>query len=240
MPWNETLVANFLSIHLSMLVYFQAGGYGAFADYNTTTLSYNTSSLALEFEFEKCFLVDGVPFCNEQVYGTPEMTIGPFSSDLALNFPIGVAVCDRSFGRWNHAIYDPQFSSLFLTPPDSPAVAPNSPTAKSNRVVQIVVPVVVCVIVAAVVVFIILVFNVPALKARFTPGRLSSLEAEEAASGKKSRSKHSSGASTHSYAPPATTQASSVVATPAAAPAAVQPTRTTTGGWTKSAKPANE
>jgi hypothetical protein len=232
-PWNQTLTANFVSVHFQMDVFFQPHGTGRFADYNTTSLSYNTTNQLLAFEFEKCFLIDGVPFCNDQYYATEETSIGPFTEPLNLYFPVGVALCDPAFGKWNHAVYDPQLVSVFLSvpPPDSD---PTSPIAKSNKAVLIAVPLVVGIIVVAVIVFVILVFNVPALKARFTPARLTTREV-----GGRSTA---AAPQTH-YAPPKaspSTVASSTAATTAGpAGAATQAAPKASGGWTKSAKPAS-
>jgi len=138
-----------------------------------TKLSFESETQSLYFEFEKTFVMDGIPYASEQLYdGTPYQW-NALQSDMDLLAHVGIGLCHTYFGQWSHAIYDPQLSALFTVPPsDSPAPSNNNNSSKQNNIVRIVAPVVVVAVVLIIAALILAVRFSPSLQERFLPSRL--------------------------------------------------------------------
>lgn len=172
----------------------------------------------MEFEFEKGYLVDGVPYDTSQsIPGDPDKFEG-LLNDVPLSTHIGIGICSEYFGQWREALYDPQMSSVFLQPPT--LNTPESPTQQKDRhIAAIVAPIVVGLVVVIIAVIIVVVIRSPYLKAKCMPSYAAreSLFEEE-----KTNTKNDPRPAT-SFAEPQ--RASSPV------------TKTTEHGWRKSSRP---
>lgn len=181
-PWsgsNET--TQFISAHFQLDMTLKAGGQGFYEDtQRKTTMRFSTAEQKMEFEFEKGYLVDGIPFNSDQSISGPPVNFSNILNDIPLSTHIGIGICSQYFGHWREAIYDPQLSSIFLQPP-SPNT-PESPTEQKHRYIAAIVgSVVAVVVVAAIVATIIVVVRSPSLKAKCMPSyaRESAFDDEE-------------------------------------------------------------
>ena len=235
-PWSQppsasNLTTQFASAHFQLDTVLAAHGSGYFEDsIQSTLLRYNTSHQALEFEFEKSFYVDGVPFDNDQSYAGDLMFFEDLENDIPLSSHIGIGICDDNFGQWKEAIYDPQLSAIFLRPPTPAELDQQTPhQKKTNLVVVIVVPIVVVLAVAIVAATIITILSKPALRAKFAPSLARDASIVTRTSTVKGDTASPTKPATASVSPSTTTTATSQ------APAPTQASNDS--GWTKSARP---
>jgi hypothetical protein len=212
-----------------MGVTLTAGGTGYFEDnLRSSVLWFNTSSQRMEFEFEKMYFVDGVPFDNDQSYSSGAVPLGPILNDIPLTSHIGIGICHDYFGQWKEAIYDPQLSTIFLRPP-TPSDGPQSPqTKKQSSIVRIVAPVVVVGVVALVGIAVLLVMFVPSLRTSFLPSQARSLDSRQT----EEKTRKSNKQSTKQATPTPTSTSPAVAASAAPAASNAHPS-----GWTKSERP---
>lgn len=235
-PWVDDLASvnsssSFISAHFLTSVNLPAGlGY-----FRTTSdsvqFSFNTSSSpkqSLFFEFEACWLVDGVPICSrgDDVANSFPLTV-PDGAQYNYAIPMGVPLCSSAVGHWQHSIYDPQMSILFDADPTDSITTPATPTAaKQRQIVKIVAPVVVVGVILLAVIFIVVVFNTPSLKAKFMPSRVETDAFDEPRS-----------SASHSYAP--STPASATPTSPSTQSTSQSPTSTKAQkkAWKQSVRP---
>jgi hypothetical protein len=172
-PWNASLWKPFISLHFQFASTLPAGGVGRSSDdrYGSRFL-FNTSKQFLGFDFEKCFMIDGIPSCSNQDVSGDDFTLGPVLEDFPFSFHTGVPFCENHFSRWNYLIYDPTLASLFTVLPtdenvDNPQVS--APAKRTNKaVLGAVIGSVVGVAVVAIVIAI-LATHVPAFKKCLRP-----------------------------------------------------------------------
>jgi hypothetical protein len=194
-PWNTSTPASFVSLHFDIQFTLQAGGFVTYSDNNVTSIAFNTSRRMVEFVFEKCYLIDGVPFCGNQIFTTPPTTFGPFDFNLLFSLPVGVDFCNHNFGHWDNAIYDPQLTSLYFQSQSNPAT-PDSPTARSIRRNWVIpVAVVVSIIVVVIITVVLAAIFIPSVKTFFRPfsARGSAKASSSYAQKPTSTSKHADG-----------------------------------------------
>jgi hypothetical protein len=177
-PWQDPQPitngsASFLSLHFDVALAFPPGT-GYYIQNDTTTLSYTSYppySQLIYFEFEKCWMVDGVPWCSS--LDDPN---GAFRTDLEFpqtipskTFQLGSLLCADHFGHWQDAVYDPQMAILFSLNSDPLPSDSNPASAKRSNTIPIAAGVTVAIVLVVCAVALVTVLAVPSLKARFIP-----------------------------------------------------------------------
>jgi hypothetical protein len=151
-------------------------GIGQMLDGNSSKLDFATldePTQSLFYEFEKAYLMDGVPKRNlkgRDAHNVLDLSFLPPNTVVPTDLWASVPICDITGGHFQSVIYDPQLSSLFKLKPAEPSATPsNTPLAKSNRVTIIVASTVVGSVVIALAAFVLAAWNVPKLRAKVIP-----------------------------------------------------------------------
>jgi hypothetical protein len=131
--------ATFLSLHFKLDVSVIPCTY-AFCDAVTTSITINATEAPLQQlrgEWEKYFILDGVPWYTSEVRRDCEL--GSFEGTFPVSLWVGIPLCSSLYGHYRELIYDPTLASSFIlddpTIPDSPG---NQPLAKTNKIAVIV------------------------------------------------------------------------------------------------------
>lgn len=109
----------YLSAHVNISTFLYPCINGTIADNrNASAADFSDGKQRMAFSFEKGFLIDGVPFTNNQTYDSRDKDfVFPCEGfdGIPLDVQLGIALCNRDgFGNWDQAVYDPQLVSIFL------------------------------------------------------------------------------------------------------------------------------
>lgn len=122
-PWTmDNVTSNstspYLSTHVVISTIIPACVTGYFNDTTEHSgASFSNGKQEVAFWFDKIFLIDGVPFNNNQSLDGSGGTLNRQCDlePIPYSWSLGLALCVlEGFGVWEEAIYDPTLSSIFL------------------------------------------------------------------------------------------------------------------------------